>query len=513
MIRGSQSRGTFPSIECQNGSMGIIAALALLLATRSAVAQPEATPCRFEDVVRAPDTAPAMRDPSTALRPEPSHFMAPPRDTTVKVWLRVSAEGQVTGACAPDAPEGLRQALVAAAKQLRYTPAQHRNRPVATVAAVSYPLAGRFHGRGVQEQVGASDDIPWLEQIANSAAFARGVWQTQRRPVGQPKDLRIVAYARLGELGTDDSVAAQQRVRAQFAARSVISDTVNLTESWPHPGWHMGDYDPVPLAQTQTSDGKRFVTFLADLLGAPQLFLVRCGGDNSRCARPKPFAAWPWQDVKVDASLEAVSAGHLRLNLRPVAPLQRSIMDGTGPVESVSRQTPKPESRDIDISDVERDSDSDGWTDIEEQTLGLDPARGDSDGDGIDDAHDRAPLYAPPRADAAAEETRILQAAVFAAFGLSESRWALFANGGQVRKLEVPGLAAPVLFNQPLRFDPTGGPGGVFVRWKIVRQSMTDATVEISDWEGPLAAGGQDIFLRRIKDQWIVIGRQTTWIS
>jgi hypothetical protein len=51
------------------------------------------------------------------------------------------------------------------------------------------------------------------------------------------------------------------------------------------------------------------------------------------------------------------------------------------------------------------------------------------------------------------------------------------------------------------------------VTWKIVRKSVTGATVEIRDWEGPLAAGGQQVFLRRIRDQWIVIGRQTTWIS
>jgi hypothetical protein len=126
-------------------------------------------------------------------------------------------------------------------------------------------------------------------------------------------------------------------------------------------------------------------------------------------------------------------------------------VDGTAPIEPAPRQTLKPETRDIVITDVERDSDSDGWTDIEEQTLGLDPGGRDSDKDGIDDAHDRAPLYAPPRTEAADEESLILQAAVFAASGLSESRWVLFAKDEQVRKLEVPGLSAPVLFDRPGR--------------------------------------------------------------
>ena len=56
-------------------------------------------------------------------------------------------------------------------------------------------------------------------------------------------------------------------------------------------------------------------------------------------------------------------------------------------------------------------------------------------------------------------------------------------------------------------------PGGVFVTWKIVRQTATEAVVGITDWEAPLAAGGQDVFLRRIDGKWIVVARQTTWIS
>jgi hypothetical protein len=97
---------------------------------------------------------------------------------------------------------------------------------------------------------------------------------------------------------------------------------------------------------------------------------------------------------------------------------------------------------------------------------------------------------------------------------VSESRWALFARDEKVRRVQVPGLAAPVLFNRPLDSGPRyDSPGGVFVSWKIVRKTATEATVEISDWEGPLAAGGQEIFLKRIDGEWVVIARQTTWIS
>jgi len=71
-----------------------------------------------------------------------------------------------------------------------------------------------------------------------------------------------------------------------------------------------------------------------------------------------------------------------------------------------------------------------------------------------------------------------------------------------------------VLSNRPLVNDPRkGGPGGVFVTWKIVSKNASDAVVEITDWEGPLAAGGQDVFLRRVNGVWVVVARQTTWIS
>ena len=81
-------------------------------------------------------------------------------------------------------------------------------------------------------------------------------------------------------------------------------------------------------------------------------------------------------------------------------------------------------------------------------------------------------------------------------------------------KLEVPRLSAPVLYNRPLRFDPkVGGPGGVFVTWKVLRKSATEAAVEITDWEGSLAAGGQNVFLRRVNNEWSVVARQTTWVS
>jgi hypothetical protein len=71
-----------------------------------------------------------------------------------------------------------------------------------------------------------------------------------------------------------------------------------------------------------------------------------------------------------------------------------------------------------------------------------------------------------------------------------------------------------LIFHRPLRYDlHRQAPGGVFVTWKIVRKNATESVVEITDWEGPLGAGAQDVFLRRIDGSWVVVARQTTWIS
>lgn len=405
--------------------------------------------------------------------------------------------------------------VASAASPTDCAPERHAGRDAATVVAIHDQVATRYAGRPLEEAIAASDDVQWLERIAGSADAASEVFRSQSRPIGQPKDLRVAAFARLGDLGTDESLAAQRRIAAALIARSMIAAAASLTANWPHPGWHMGDYRPVPLARIRTTDGERLVTISMDLLGPWQLFVLRCEDDElSRCSRPKPLGPWAWRYVKVDASLKEVAPGRLTLTLVPVAPVKPSIMDGIAPVGMQPAAPSIPDIRDIVLTDVDRDSDADGWTDLEERTLGLDPARADSDGDGIDDAHDRAPLYAPAKAETVDEDVAILQAAIFAAFGLSESRWALFAKDENVKRLQVPGLSAPVLFNRPLRFDPkVGGPGGVFVTWKILRTAATEATVEITDWEGPLAAGGQNIFLRRINDEWVVVARQTTWIS
>jgi hypothetical protein len=487
------------------------AALALGVAAAAVHAQSVPDTCQFRDVVRAPDV-PAILDPKSWQHPDFSGILLPLKASTATAWLRISDGGRVTDVCVVDAPADFRAPIADVARELVYVPGREGDRPVATAVAVQYQIRARIAGSGIAEQIATSEDVSYLEAIATSATVAEEAWRSQKRSSGEPKDLRVTAYTRLGELATPESLAAQRRVAEAFRGRSLIPGTVRLRDRLPHPGWHMTDPQLIPMAQALTADGTKVMVTAQDFLGPRQLFIASC--DGPQCTRPKPVGPWNWRYVRVDSSLEEVSPGRFRMTVVPLGASKPSIMDGTAPAGAQPAPSTNPETRDIVLADFDRDSDSDGWTDIEEQTLGLDPTRRDSDRDGVDDGHDRAPLYAPSRDDASDEEAAILRAAIFAVFGLTESRWALFAKDENVRKLEVPGLSAPVLFHRPLRYDPAvGGPGGAFVTWRILRKSATEATVEITDWEGPLAAGGQNVFLRRINDGWVVIARQTTWIS
>jgi hypothetical protein len=161
---------------------------------------------------------------------------------------------------------------------------------------------------------------------------------------------------------------------------------------------------------------------------------------------------------------------------------------------------------------VLRDQDGDGWTDVAEQRLGLDPQQNDTDGDGLADGLDPCPNFAPPAGQETNEEISILQKAIFATFGLTDSRYLLLV-GPTSRKVQIWGYRGPVVY---LERDHDWGKefesAGIFVNWSVTRDG-TEAKVTISDFEGPLAAGIQYIYLKKIRNVWIVRKRELGGVS
>jgi len=91
----------------------------------------------------------------------------------------------------------------------------------------------------------------------------------------------------------------------------------------------------------------------------------------------------------------------------------------------------------------------------------------------------------------------------------------LLLVGPASKRVHVWGYAGPVIYGHDVKsWSQKHQYGAVYVNWKIgKRLSDSEVIVEIVDYEGPLAAGGQDVGLRKIGNEWVVIGRRATWVS
>jgi hypothetical protein len=438
------------------------------------------------DVVPDPSDRPAMLKANYGLHPDLRHVLLPSRTLGVRVEMRVDENGRVTGVCLHGTfPETLEEPLVAAAAALRFDPAVDDDGPVATLVTMSYTLEGQTNLRstGPLGAIARSDDIEFLEHVAASSDFAEEVQRTGR--FGLAKALRVAAYARLGEIATAESLAAAERVERTVAAQPLLPATVSAG-AWPTVGWHMSDARIDPTTAAVVLNDTTFAVVRATLLGGFDFFLMSSVAPENPASWTRPKVIAPADRRQATISLTVIEHDTL------------AIVSGDQRIEFV-------------VSDVERDSDGDGWTDLEEARLGTDLHDADSDHDRIPDGADVCPMYPKSSSEADDESGEILQKAIFAAFALTGSRELLSVTPGTPR-VHVDGYAGPILFDRAIP-GIEGATGAPYVSWKIVRRTPTEATVELTDWEGGLAAGGQDVFLRKITNRWTVVAQRTTWIS
>jgi hypothetical protein len=360
----------------------------------------------------------------------------------------------------------------------------HRTVLVALAFAASVGAVQLRVNRGPLDEVQRSTDVVWLERIASSATFAEDVQRAS--PIRMAKLLRGAAYARLGDIGTPESLAAVARIEQSMADVPLTPPTVPLGV-WPSVGWHMRDVDQVPIATAIAPDGTTYAVVAASLLGGFDLFLIstRTPDDPQSWSRPKLLGPPAQREGERSASLAFRGPATLVLA-----------------TSSAEMQ--------FALDDIERDSDGDGWTDIEEGRIGTNPHAPDSDGDDIPDGRDVCPLWPLPFATAPDDNDTILQRAVFAAFALTGSRQMLYVTPATPR-VHVRGYGGPIIFERPL--PSRGSSGGVYVSWRIRERTATDAVVEVTDWEGLLAAGGQDVFLKKVLGKWTVVAVKATWVS
>jgi hypothetical protein len=359
-----------------------------------------------------------------------------------------------------------------------------------TTWAVCGPFAQaqtRLTDGDLTARIATETDVQWLEGAVSSSTIPAGLTQNVRT---MAKAIRTRAYARLGELGTPESLAAIGRIEAE-AAR-IVPIPLASADVWPHVGWFFADITVEPIARATAPDGTTYAIVSANLLGGFDFFIIssRMPDDRRSWSRPK----------LVDRS-------------SPLGARTGTLTPGAGDTLRFTFTLFRPPgSRALQISllEMNRDSDGDGWTDIEESRLETDPHDPDSDGDGVPDGADVCPLHAASKEEAGSDNAIILQKAIFAAFGLTRSRQLLYVTPDSP-PVQVFGYGGPILFGYPITKDSL--PGGPYVSWRIAERTTTTARVELSDHEATTSGGGQDVMLRKIGETWVVVSRKTTWVS
>ena len=359
------------------------------------------------------------------------------------------------------------------------------------------------------ETVASSTDVRRLEAIAGSwdEAAKLGTYGMNRAA----KDVRTTAYARLGELGTPESLEAIRRIE-QNAQTAWRKRTVRL-DAWTHPSWHFSDFDDRQKIATFNVGGGLAYTIVRDsgLLGDDDSFLLTGYSTQSLEWQgpwliPKPDT----QDCRTINLVFSESRGILiaftkaqEAMLKPMNP----VVSGCFPKINLEGITTW-----VSVKEILQDSDGDHLTDLEEERLGLDPNNIDTDADGLPDGSDICPDYTPGLDDARDENRRILQRAIFATFGLSGSQDLILVDPSSTR-LQVWGYAGPIIYKADRKNWIQHHSGGLWVSWRVVSKHDDEAEVDIGDYLGPLAAGGQSVSLRRISGDWYVVKRTTGWVS
>lgn len=398
-------------------------------------------------------------------------------------------------------------------------------------------LAEFFKTQGIametRKKIENSTDEGWLEKIASSLEETEKINPAKGMYEYDVKALRTVAFLRLGVLGTPKSLTAIDRIeqQAKNTFTSVCPATIDLRKPWMHPCWHYQDSEIKPLIQTKGTNGKTYAILCMRYLGnfdrelllassmspakgiwtRPLLISDSPPGSN----KPRSPRELDTGEIK-DPILTATGDDQLRFSFtketmlfNPRTPPFDANKESAWVFEK--SQFEKVEIN-ISLTQVSKDSDGDGWTDIEEARLGLNPNQADTDGDGIKDGVDITPDYAAQPGDSQSDEVAVIQQAVFVNFGLTGSHHLLLVDA-KSRKIQLWGYAGPILYGQDLaKWVKDHEPCAVFVHWEAKVAGDT-ATVKIMDGSGSLAGGGIEVTLKKKNGKWTAVDRKILWIS
>ena len=337
------------------------------------------------------------------------------------------------------------------------------------------------------------------EAAANLAALT-DVAQLERLVADRSLEAQP-AYLRLGQLGTPEALAALERIDA--AGRRVRP----ARDAWRgdvHPAWHFEERPFTPQVCGAVGTGSSLAVAIGAWIPGGRFYLTWPeAGAPGTWARPRLLTEQP---------APRQPRRYVR-SVAPSLPMPGRLRIGYDDVwfeRADHRERREPQSVEVDLTARLLDRDGDGWTDLEERLLGLDPARADTDGDGLADGDDVTPDFAPtgPPND----DDELVQRAIFTLFGLRAAHAALVANQ-EGRRVQFWGYGGPILYNvdcdaieQRTGYRPTS------INWELRRQADW-AAVTVRDHEGPLAASTQEVRLVRRGGRWMAVDVQMLSIS
>jgi hypothetical protein len=317
-------------------------------------------------------------------------------------------------------------------------------------------------------------------------------------------------------VGTPEAIGAIKRIEGAARAWSLVPPTISLDRAV-HPASHYGDYAPRPFAQIEGPGGTTYALVIGGYMGGRDVFLTttQVPAVLSGWSRPLLIPNRAPFGIR-DATVTWSGEGRLRLEFSaatdndPVVLMPMEQRPGTRPAQR--------QSWDVNIADIRRDTDGDGWTDIEEDRLGTRRDKMDSDDDGMNDGVDVCPMHTPSPAEHLDLEATILKKVFFAAYGIHGSRDVLLVRGNS-RPLQLWGSLGPVLYGvDRSEWINKWGSGPPILSWKLdtLKLDATSgdtATVTYADFEASLASAGYTATLRRINGEWVVTKLVMNWIS
>jgi hypothetical protein len=368
---------------------------------------------------------------------------------------------------------------------------------VALLVGAVWPCLAQDADRALAARIQASRDIAWLESMVLGTGPARALLVPTRAPNGH----RLAAYVRIGALATPAALAAIDRVEARLRTIDLVPARVRFDDVD-----RSGLSKPISPVATIERAGTTYALFDSWRLRGPDIFIAwtRTPDDLDSWTRPLPTGLQfsdnrPWSDI----TLRWSGSDSLTLEYRDGPPRDGAILGQFPrsyavvtfpdlahlypPVPIVSRTEV------IDLSDVQRDADHDGWTDIEERILGLNPADADSDADGLPDGRDTCPDF-PRDALTAKHDGELLSRAFFAVRGFSGTLRALTMRDDSAHFF---GYNAPILRRPRAQFEEFGSS----VWWEIERKTDHEARV----WVGSGRHGQELMQLKRVNGHWVVV--------